>query len=461
MMTLELEPQDPGLLVDLLRDPRESLDVEIKGWFDLIGNEEHKATLAKAVLALANHGGGYLIIGFVEANADATPAPTRPPALDGYSQDVVNGIIHNYAEPPFHCSVHLVAHQTSGLHPVIVVPGGHRVPIRARRGGPNGQIVQQHFVYVRRPGPRSEQPQTGREWDELFGRCLAARRDELLDRIRDLLAGRPSEVSPGHSTVVQTSEARLDSWVSDCEQRWRKRIGTLPDDSASRFPFGYYAFAYSLENPTQLPLSDLLAVLRDAPKLTGWNVWWVPTRPEIAPYSSDGAIECWIGGDTDPNRQETRDAPHADFWRVSPVGLAFLLRGYQEDGHHAAGDGIKPGTVLDATLPIWRVGEGLLHAAYLSSRLNASAVSFAAHYTGLKGRRLTHWNRIDHIDWAGGISRDDDIRLATQAPAESIEASLTEIVTTVLLPFYEQFDFTRLPSEVVKDELNRLRKRTV
>jgi hypothetical protein len=457
-MALTLPPPDAGRLDDLLNDPRESLDVEIKGWLDLVGNDEHKATLAKAVLALANHGGGYVIIGFDEANGGAGPSPTRPPILDGYSQDVVNAIIHNYAEPPFHCAVHLVAHKTSGLHPIIVVPGGHRVPVRARRGGPSGQTVQQHCVYIRRPGPRSEQPQTGREWDELFGRCLDARRDELLDRIRDLLSGRPSDAAPSRA---ETRKSRLEGWINDCENRWRRRIETLPPDSPSRCAFGYFTFAYALESASQLSLAELLEVLRGAPRLTGWNVWWAPTRQEIAPYPSDGAIECWIGGDTNAEHQADRDAAHSDFWRVSPAGMAFLLRGYQEDGSPAAQAGIKPGTVLDASLPIWRVAEGLLHAAYASKRLNATAVSFAAHYTGLKGRRLTHWDRIDYIDWAGGISRDDGVWLSADVAADSIEPNLAEIVRTVLSPFYERFDFTRLPPEVVQRELNKLRKRDV
>ena len=47
-------------LQDLLLDPKESLDVEIKGWLDL-NDSTHKSVLAKALIALANHGGGFVI----------------------------------------------------------------------------------------------------------------------------------------------------------------------------------------------------------------------------------------------------------------------------------------------------------------------------------------------------------------------------------------------------------------
>ena len=156
-------------LADLLVEPREDLDVEVKGWLDLAGSGEHKATLAKALLALANHGGGYVLLGLTETDSSIVPATGRPATLNNYSQDQVNGIVQSYAEPPFHCAVHHLAGPDGGVHPIVVVPGGHRVPVRAKRSGPNGEIVQVHAIYIRRPGAKSEVPQSAREWDELPG----------------------------------------------------------------------------------------------------------------------------------------------------------------------------------------------------------------------------------------------------------------------------------------------------
>jgi hypothetical protein len=56
----------PARLADLLIDPREDLDLEIKNWLDLRSDENARATLAKALLALANHGGGFLVLGLAE-----------------------------------------------------------------------------------------------------------------------------------------------------------------------------------------------------------------------------------------------------------------------------------------------------------------------------------------------------------------------------------------------------------
>ena len=453
-MNVALPPSEHNRLADLLRDPQETLDVEIKGWLDLARDDDHKAILAKALLALANHGGGFVIIGLTETDTTATTA-SKPPGTPAYSQDIVNGIVHNYAEPAFHCSVHHVPHPTSGvIHPIIGVPGSHRVPIRAKRNGPNNRTVQQHAIYVRRPGPRSEQPLTGREWDELFAKCLHGRRDELLDHIRDLLIGRSS------SEEIHTEPSQLDRWAMDCTSIWRDKIAGLPPDSPARCPHGYFTFAYHVDGGTPLGVADLLDVLRDAPGLTGWSTWWVPTRQAIKPYTSDGAIECWLGGDTSEHHQEHRDATHSDFWRITPDGRAFLLRGYQEDGDKAAQAKIQPGTCLDQTLPIWRIGEGLLHATYFAGRLGGNSVSFAARYTGLRERRLATWADPMEVNaWASGISKDDDVPLLTSVAVDTLSANLVEVVHSLLSPLYERFDFTRLPLEIVQRELNRLRKR--
>src|SRR5260370_42622076 len=65
-------------LADLLRGPRETLDVEIKGWIDIVNNQDHRALLAKALIALANPGGGAVVVGFERSQNGKAPAQTRP-----------------------------------------------------------------------------------------------------------------------------------------------------------------------------------------------------------------------------------------------------------------------------------------------------------------------------------------------------------------------------------------------
>lgn len=120
--------------------PREDLGIELKNWLDL-DTKHHRALLAKALLALANHGGGYVVIGF--DNTTRQPAEGRPGTLEVYGQDVVNGIVKRYADPPFECIVHFPTRSADGKdYPVIWIPGSP-VPVRAKRSGPDECPVKQ------------------------------------------------------------------------------------------------------------------------------------------------------------------------------------------------------------------------------------------------------------------------------------------------------------------------------
>lgn len=49
-------------LDDLINEPRETLDVEVKEWLDLTDND-HRSMVAKEIITLARSRGGFLVIG--------------------------------------------------------------------------------------------------------------------------------------------------------------------------------------------------------------------------------------------------------------------------------------------------------------------------------------------------------------------------------------------------------------
>jgi hypothetical protein len=84
----------------------------------------------------------------------------------------------------------------------------------------------------------------------------------------------------------------------------------------------------------------------------------------------------------------SQDAAHPDFWRPSPQGMMYLLRGYAEDST----SDFAPGKVFDLTLPVWRVGECLLHAKRFAAKLADGPSSvIRAVWSGLRGRILRPW----------------------------------------------------------------------
>ena len=446
----------PERVVDLLVDLREDLDLEVKNWLDLKGSNKDKATFAKAALALANHGGGFIVLGFEETGEGMAEAANRPATLERYNQDLINGIVQNYCDPPFHCAVHLVPNPKGATFPVVKIPGGHRVPVRARRAGPDENIVQLNAIYVRKPGPRSEPPQSGQEWEDLLSQCLGNRRDEMLGYIRGLLTGAMPQVEPA------ADEERLDRWMTASFDRWSALIDPLPADVGPRFSHGYYNFAYEIVGDArQTMLAQLPDVIRaSAVRYTGWPPFWYPTREGIEPYPIDGAVECWLGGDTE-RPIERLDAHHSDFWRITPDGCAYLLRGYQEDRGNleCAGRGtVVPGKVFSVTLPVWRLGETLLQAERLAANLfeGSTTIRFAAKYTGLQGRSLVSIDGTRDI-WDDRVSRQESIHLQTHVESQTIGPNLPEIIHPLLAPLYALFDFFKLPMQLVVDELIRMR----
>ncbi|MFG1279905.1 AlbA family DNA-binding domain-containing protein [Xanthobacter autotrophicus] len=434
----------------LVASPREDLGVEIKSWLDLT-NKDDCATLAKTIIALANHGGGFIILGMRETEAGKfEEAPGRPVILAGYKQDIIAGIAATYAEPAIQVGVYQV-NGGAGVYPVVQVPGGHRTPIQAKKGSPDQKTLLVGRVYIRRPKPESAEPGTAAEWRELIDQCVRASRDDLLDAIRGILDGRETQSLP----LPPSEEARLAAWADDGLERWIARAPISPT-MVKLLPLGFYRVAYKLVGQTTpIEAPDLLEAVNSATtRHTGWSPFWVPTREGIKPYVKDGAVECFIAAED--ARRMVDDPAHADFWRVSPIGEAVLIRGFDEDSYP---ERMKPGTVFDVTLPVWRIGDCLLQAARFAAAIGRpdAEIVFSVKWSGLAGRSLTHVEGRRLID-EGYVSQQDTLDRVTTVRATQVAVSLPEILFEFLKPLYALFDFFQLSKRLVDEEAQRLRQ---
>jgi len=246
---------------------------------------------------------------------------------------------------------------------------------------------------------------------------------------------------------------RLDDWINNAYARFQSLITEkLPFESPSRYSKGVWTVAYSIIGDFDPPtLSNFLEILKKVEgHETGWPPWWIPFRPEIKPYSYNGLIECWhaIGG-------RFKDAASSDFWRASPQGMMFLLRGYQEDSRSE----FEPGTVFDLTLPVWRIGECFLHAERLANVLDPSAlVLFSVTWEGLFGRTLRAWANPRRILLDRWHSRQDSVSSEIIVSVDRISSTLPEIIGNLTRPLYEAFDFFTPPPRMIEEELLEMRR---
>ncbi len=434
-------------LLPLVAEAREDLASEYKNWLNLT-KTNHKAVLAKAAIAIANHGGGYIIIGMRDERAQLV-STIRADEIPATDQDAVNAAIQRFATPEFHCEVYFVPHpETNVLHPVIVVPGGMTEPVMSKRDCED--VIAQNRVYIRKPGPRSEEPQTGEEWRALLRRCVQNGREDMLDAIRAIVSGRVEPIAH-----LPNAAAELHDFVVGGRDRWEELAADLPKNDMARFPHGYYEMAFKLIGaepaPTLLELRRRLQIAQRI-RLTGWTTFLEMNRPEWAPYLHEDFIEAWVGRKVD--RDSLRTSAHCDFWRASRDGKLYTIRGYSEDG---IPNKVQAGTAIDLTMPVWRVGEGLLFASRFAETFEGvESIAIECTFTGLKNRYLTSVNGMRAM-FDDLYSRTDAVTLVGQPSVQQVRDNMTEVLHTLLSPLYERFDFFEAPFELFDTELNKLR----
>ena len=432
-------------------NPSEGLDAEYKDWLDL-REESQRATLAKAVIALANHGGGVVVLGFEDISTGLAPRP-KPTEIPDVTQDAVNAAVRRYAEPEFHCQLHQVKHPSRGsVHPVIRVPGGD-VPVMSKRDQLEGGIGQ-HRIYVRKPGPRSEEPQTANEWRILLDRCVRARREDMLDSIRRIVLGQAGAID------ATDAADELAEFMESSRNRWTELVKDGSADAPYCFPNGRYEIAIALANalPTVSPseLKKKLAVAQGV-RTSGWPPFLDLGVEGLTPYAHENSIEAWIGCPLPHNVYD--DPSHADYWRASLSGQLYLMRGYGEDTVESSPSLHRdPGTILAIDIAVIRTWECLRFASEFSRTFaSVEEIKVQCLYTGLLDRLL-----IDGLSPAfsirRGTSRVNEVNLAGQFALQQLEDNMPEVLQNLMAPLFEHFEFYRLTSDHVQKIMDRYRQ---
>lgn len=251
-----------------------------------------------------------------------------------------------------------------------------------------------------------------------------------------------------------------ERFLRESVERWQELVKDLAPDSPARFPDGYYRVDYCFGGELRTPTSrEFEEMLRDVSrtKYSGWSVFMFMTRDELRPREVDGAIEAWLPPSGIVERSFD-DPAHCDYWRGAPSGRMFLIRGYQEDGQET----FPPGTVFDTSLPIWRLGEILLHASRLAQLLAKDdplslTVKLRALYSGLRGRQLKSWaNPLAGLIMEGRPSRSDEVLLEAEPSVADVKDDLAAVLTPLVSQLFERFDAESVSYDFVRSEVSKL-----
>lgn len=447
-------------LADLVDVPRETLDIELKGWVDL-DDKVARAKIACHLAALANHGGGYLVFGFTDK---LERADGRPERLDHYNRDQISGIIKKYLTPAFQCDVALVPASDGAIFPVIRVPSHGVSPIAAKADGPSDskgrpQGIVSGVYYIRKPGPESAPIIGAEEWRPIMRRCVTNDRDALLSEIGGVIA-------PTAARAQRSATERMEAWHRESAERYedltfRAHFLDWPVEIRENHCQLSYLLLGGVNTFTPIALRRVLeevnVQVRDT-VWTGWSMFFPFTREEIAtgvhPEREDGTgidvLETNLLGDG------KFDTSLPDFWRYSVDGRATLLRAYREDRpktvaamERPAGSWLSPETVIRET------AELVTHARLMAERFGATAAAFRCTWTGLAGR---HIDDFSGYYWSPGRTAKASHR-TTQGewPVAMLAGGWDAVVADLACPVLSLFGLECGP-ELVSGLASRFRK---
>ena len=401
-------------LRDLIENPREDLEVEVKSWLDL-KDKVQRAKLARHLAALANNGGGYILFGF---RNDLTKDENRPSSLEDYNRDTITAIVKKYLTPVFQCVVRFELDRYGNKVPIVVVPSHDMVPIVAKADGPKdsrGRIqgIESGRCYIRKAGPESAPIVNADEWGPLIRRCVLNDRDRLLTDFSAL-------VHPPTRPDLDAAD-RLVKW----HQRGGERFQELARNTqgfAWPVPIqkNHYQLSYMIatEDNDVIPVDTIVGALERVNHevrntvWTGWSMFF-PFRgdgnsPSIQPEEPDGTgsdvLETSLiaGGDFEYSLP--------DFWRISPYGLATLIRAYREDRERTVKACRRAaGTWFSPTDMIRETAELVTHARLMARQFDtATRVNFRCSWYGLHNRQIAEFD--PSVYWSPGHSANADSR---------------------------------------------------
>lgn len=437
-------------LKDLVDNPRETMDIEIKSWLDL-NDRFVKPKVARHLAALANNGGGYLVFGF---NDDLTLDQNSPATLEQYSRDSFSSIVKYYLTPPFQCEVLKVENIQGNEIPIVRVPSHGDVPIVSKRDGPTDDThktpgIRSGTYYIRKPGPESAAIIGAGEWLPLIRRCVLNDRESLVRSFSDIL-------NPNRHSIDQAS-GRLDSWHSQTKERF-DTIASESKTEAWNIPVisNCYQLSYRVvvDDDEMLPVDSLRQILERVNLGVqemieyGWSMFYqfhetdmAPRfHPELADGSGGEVLEANLLG----KMKNHLSVGLPDYWRVTPDGRATIVRLYLEDRpDFCTLRKTGPGTWISLHHLVVVVSEIVTHARLLSREFtSARTVQFRCTWNGLENRRLSDFNQLVAVSLYGGyIARTNTRTTSGEWSTSVLAAEWSKVVSELLSPVLRLFGY--------------------
>ena len=456
---------DDKQINQLITRPNESLGLELKNWFDP-DSFAGRAKLIKAIIALRNNDGGYLLIGFNDEDGSPNLADAPDDVQTQFHVDKLVGLVTKTASHSFEIFVHYPA--IDGKHLVVVeVPPGIRSPVVTKSELKDGSkvYVKLNCTYVRTLKANltpSTAEATWKDWPDLVERCFENREADVGRFVRRHLASALTgdmKETLGHAFSNSRSSTpgdQLHQFLDESLARYQTRIEERKHEDLPEH--GSMEFAASIDGEIGEFRADrdfLNLIQSTNPNWTGWSVFSVMSStdfPSFKPRNVDGAWEALV------DIFGTGFMDDLTFWRVAPEGRFYAYHGFEDD--FSNGDRTpEPGTALEFVLAILRASECLalsLHFAKAMGAAEDGILNATYRWKGISGRTLSSWASPRRMMPSWYTAEQDEIISNISVPIETAPAALGGYVFQATRPLFEVFDGFTLKPDTVDDIVSRL-----
>lgn len=457
-----MSDRDFSQIQALVDRPTESLSIELKRWIDP-DQQEGKAKIVKAALALRNYGGGYLVVGFNdnphEPDQDNVPQDVEA----AFHIDKIQNLITRYASEPFEISIEFPEREGQP-YPVLIIPPGVRAPVAAKRelrsADGTTALISMHDVYIRSLSSNntpSTTKATWRDWPNILEVCFDNREADIGRFLRRHLGGLSPEVvqeflgsiASGLQPEVATEE-HLQRYLQESEERYSTVVAERGVQLPSHGVWEVGLLFIGDDIPPHSANQEFLNLLSvNNPRYSGWPVWLDSRNlhdESAKPRVSENAWEALIvnlGLDF---------LHYIDFMRLDPKGRFYLRRSFLDDNELSSR---KPMKCLDFVLPVVETAEaiavGIAFANAMGCDPEKTQLAFGFQWTKLRGRKLVSWVEPTRSLRPSGSAYQDEVSAFVKVPLETPLSALGEFVNQAVKPLFEIFDGLVLSKAVVED----------
>ncbi len=297
-------------LEDIIKSGRETKSIDYKA--PAAWNESDKKAcceLVKDILAFANSGGGFIVIGVSETPTGIDHQGLSEPQLASFDTSRVNRFLQNYTDPPINCTI--AKKDVDGRHYVVVeVPAFPDTPHICQKEYPGALLKS--CLYVRTDNNESAPITSSADFRNIVELGVRNRQDRLLESFRAILVGA--------NAIAKTPPSR-EQFLAEIETVQRHGA-QVTDYQTPTMNSKYSGYREAWSFPSQFIADRLdLQTLRSIAQKASVEFRGRPFLYYGVNRDQPGVVEGGIEGSA--RFQDFRNQDRADYWYLGNSGLFY------------------------------------------------------------------------------------------------------------------------------------------